>query len=92
MKPERRLLELLQSASQGHSVCVSGENLASTWVACSNYGKGIIYFRNHDLSGLKSIHAETVWFMDTPVPEEVERLGIHMTCIAREPRIIKGNE
>ena len=92
MKPEQRLIDLMRYASQGHSVCVIGENLPSTLVVCSNYGKGTIFFRNYDLSGLKMIRVDTVWFMDYPVPEEVEQWGRHMTCMSNEPRVIRGDE
>ena len=92
MKPEMRLIDLMRYASQGHSVCVIGENLPSTLVTVANYGKGTIFFRNYDISALLSIRVDTVWFMDYPVPEEVEQRGRHLTSVSLEPRIIKGNE
>ena len=92
MKPEIRLLDLMRYASQGHSVCVIGENMPSTLVVCSNYGKGTIFFRNYNISALLMIRVDTVWFMDYPVPEEVEQRGRHLTCVSDKPRIIKGNE
>lgn len=52
-----------------------------------------MFFRCHSVvGGLLAIRVDTVWFMEYPPPEEVERLGIHMTWLSKEPRIIKGNE
>jgi len=88
MKPEMRLIDLMRYASLGHRVAIIGENTPSTLV---EVGDGTIFFRNYNLSGLRSIRVDTVWFMEYPVPEEVERLGCHMIRISPESRIIKGN-
>ncbi len=92
MKPEIRLIDLMLYASQGGSVCVIGKNLPSTLVTVANYEKGIIFFRNYNLSELKMTRVDTVWFMEYPVPEEVERFGRNMTCTSDNPRIIRGDE
>lgn len=87
MKPERRLIDLMRYANLGYRVTVIGESVPQAHI---DVGKGIIFFRNYDESGLMSIRVDTVWFMEYPVPEEVEGLGIHMTWLSKEPRIIKG--
>ena len=89
MKPERRLIELMRDAQGGRRVAVIGEDLPNTHV---DVWKGIIFFRGHIEQSLKTLRVDTVWFMDYPVPKEVERLGCEMTCLSLEPRIIKGNE
>ena len=89
MKPERRLIELMRDAQGGRRVAVIGENLPNTHV---DTWKGTIFFRNYIEQFLKTLRVDTIWFFDYPVPEEVERLGIKMTCLSEEPRVIKGNE
>lgn len=87
MKPEKRIIDLMRYASLGYKVAIIGENMPCTHV---EVGDGIIYFRNHQKSQLMSIRVDTVWFMEYPVPEEVERLGLHMTWLSTESRVIKG--
>jgi hypothetical protein len=89
MKPERRLIELMRDAQGGRRVCVIGDGLPNTHV---DTWKGIIFFRNHITNFLMTLRVDTVWFMDYPVPEEVELLGCHMTSLSKDPRILKGNE
>ncbi len=88
MKPEMRLIDLMRYANLGNKVAVIGEGLPNTQV---QIGFGNIFFRNYDRSGLLSIRVDTVWFMDYPVPEEVERLGRNLTHLSKTPRIFKGN-
>ena len=89
MKPERQLIDLMRYASLGHNVAIISVNSPNTTV---NVGRGTMFFRCHARSGLLTIRVDTVWFMDYPVSEEVERLGIHLTRLSKEPRIIKGDE
>jgi hypothetical protein len=92
MKPEMRLIDLMRYASLGNKVCVIGESLPSTLVEVGRFRAGTIFFRNYDKSGLLMIRVDTIWFMEYPVPAEVERLCFHMTHLSMSPRIIKGNE
>ncbi len=89
MKPEMRLIDLIMHAKRGHQVVVIGEGIPSAQI---QVGFGTILFRNYDKSGLLAIRVDTVWFMEYPVPEEVERLCRNLTWTSKTPRMIKGNQ
>ncbi len=83
-----RLIELMLEAEIGGKIAVIGEDIPNT---CLKVGFGTIYFRGFALSGLKTIRVDTVWFIESQVPKEVELVGRTMTRLSKEPRIFKGS-
>lgn len=74
-------LDLMDHASDGKKVLIVGKRLQPM---TTTVGRGVVHFRNHDVSGLKTVEADTVWFVDYPTAE-VEKLCRERTRTSLHP-------
>jgi len=81
-----RLIDLMKKASRGAKVAIIGKYMPDT---CFEVGRGVIFFRKHRETGLRTIRVDIVWFVDPP-PQRVRELGEQMLCFSKDPIILES--
>jgi hypothetical protein len=81
-----QFINLMDDAFNGANILIVGSKLRSRTISV---GRGMVHFRNHNPSGLKSVPVDIVWFVEYP-PYEVERLCRERTRASRNPVFLCG--